>query len=53
MPPSNIAEPIARGGFLNILIEAFYIGSIKGLSSALDDINFNAPINGIINWPGL
>jgi hypothetical protein len=53
MPPLNIAKPIARGGFPNILIEAFYLGSIKGLSLALDDINFDAPINGIINWPGL
>jgi hypothetical protein len=49
MPPLNIAKPIARGGFPNILIEAFYPRSIKGLTLALDNIDFNTLINNIIN----
>jgi hypothetical protein len=53
MPLSNITEPIATGGFPNILIEVFYPESIKGLITALDNINFNTPINGIINFPEL
>jgi hypothetical protein len=52
MPPSNVAEPVARGGFPNISTEAFYPGSIEGPTSAPDDVGFDAPINGIINWPG-
>jgi hypothetical protein len=54
MPLSNIAEPIATGGFLNILIEAFCPESIKGLTLALDDINFDAPSEcKIPAYPGL
>ena len=51
MPPSNVAEHAARAGFPNISTEAFYPGSIEGPASALDDIDFDAPIFGIINWP--
>jgi hypothetical protein len=51
MPPLNVAEPIARDGFPNISTKAFYPGSIKGLTLALDNVGFDAPINGIINWP--
>jgi len=50
--PSNVAEDAARAGFPNISTEAFYPGSIEGPASALDDIDFDAPIFGIINWPG-
>jgi hypothetical protein len=53
MPLSNITEPVATGGFPNILIEVFYPESIEGPTAALDDINFNTPINGIINFPEL
>jgi hypothetical protein len=53
MPLSNVAEPVAIGGFLNMLTEAFYPKSIEGPTAALDDINFDAPINGIINFPKL
>jgi hypothetical protein len=53
MPPLNITKPVASGGFLNILTETFYLGSIKGPTLILDDFGFNALINGIINWPGL
>jgi hypothetical protein len=49
IPSSNIAEYIARASFPNISIEAFYPGSIEGLALALDNIDFNAPIFGIIN----
>jgi hypothetical protein len=52
MPPSNVAEHTARAGFSNISTEAFYPRSIAGPTSALDDIDFDAPIFGIINWPG-
>jgi hypothetical protein len=51
MPSLNVAEHVARAGFPNILTEAFYPGSIEGLALALDDIDFDAPIFGIINWP--
>jgi hypothetical protein len=51
MPLSNVAKPVATGGFLNMSTEAFYPESIKGPTAALDDINFDAPINGIINFP--
>jgi hypothetical protein len=53
MPLSNVAEPVATGGFPNMSIEAFYPESVEGLTAALDDINFDAPINGIINFPEL
>jgi hypothetical protein len=53
MPGSNVAEHAARAGFLNISTEAFYPGSIEGPASALDDIDFDAPVFGIVNWPGL
>jgi hypothetical protein len=52
IPSSNVAEHAARAGFPNISTEAFYPGSIEGPASALDDIDFDAPIFGIINWPG-
>jgi hypothetical protein len=51
MPLSNVARPIATGGFPNMSTEAFYPESIEGLSAAPDDIDFDAPINGIINFP--
>ncbi len=53
MPLSNISKPVAIGGSLNILVEAFYLVSIKGLTTSLSNINFNAPINSIINFPEL
>jgi hypothetical protein len=52
MPPSNVAEPVASGGFPNISTQTFFPGSIEGPTSVPDDIGFDAPINGIINWPG-
>jgi hypothetical protein len=51
MPLSNVAEPVATGGFPNMSTEAFYPESVEGPTAALDDINFDAPINGIINFP--
>lgn len=51
MPPSDVAEPVARAGFPNISTEVFYPGSIEGPALALDDFDFNTPIFGIINWP--
>jgi hypothetical protein len=53
MPPLNIIKYIARAGFLNILIKAFYFKSIKGLVLALNNIDFNTLIFNIINWPRL
>jgi hypothetical protein len=53
MPLSNITKLIAIGSFLNMLIEAFYPKFIEGLTIALDDINFDTPINSIINFPEL
>jgi hypothetical protein len=50
MPLLNVAELVAIGGFLNMLIEAFYPESIKGLIVAPEDINFDALINSIINF---
>jgi hypothetical protein len=51
IPLSNVAEPVATGSFLNISTEAFYPESIKGPTTALDNINFDTSINGIINFP--
>ena len=49
MPPLNIIKLIANSGFPNILIENFYLRSIKGLTLIPDNFGFNALINGIIN----
>jgi hypothetical protein len=51
MPLSNVAGPIATGGFPNMSTGAFYPESIEVPSAAPDDIDFDAPINGIINFP--
>ncbi|CZT13961.1 uncharacterized protein RAG0_17645 [Rhynchosporium agropyri] len=51
MPPSNVAEHVARAGFPNISTEPFCPGSIEGPALALDDIDFDAPIFSIIMWP--
>jgi hypothetical protein len=47
----NVAKPVPMGGFPNMSTEAFYPESIGGSTAALDDINFDAPINGILNFP--
>ncbi|KAH7379668.1 hypothetical protein BKA64DRAFT_685939 [Cadophora sp. MPI-SDFR-AT-0126] len=52
MPPSNVAEHEPRAGFPNTSTEVYYPTSIEGPASALDDIDFDAPIFSIINWPG-
>jgi len=49
IPSSNVAEYAAKASFSNILIKAFYPGFIEGLALALDDIDFDALIFGIIN----
>jgi hypothetical protein len=51
MALSNVAEPVPMSGFPNMSTEAFYPKSIEGSTAASDDINFDAPINGIINFP--
>jgi len=50
MPPLNVVKLTTRAGFLNILIKVFYPGSIERPTSALDNIDFNTLIFGIINW---
>ncbi|PVH69049.1 hypothetical protein DL98DRAFT_522401 [Cadophora sp. DSE1049] len=49
--PLSIAEPVATGAFPNMSTEVFYHKSIGGPTAAPDHINFDAPVNGIINFP--
>jgi hypothetical protein len=53
MPLSNVGKPVATGGSPNMSAEAFYLESIEGPTTSLNDINFDAPVNSVINFPEL
>ncbi|KAI8710400.1 hypothetical protein NCS52_01576600 [Fusarium sp. LHS14.1] len=51
LPFPKVVESVAINGFTNMGTGVFHPESIEGSSGALDDMNFDAPVNGIINFP--